>query len=141
MNRDPNAIKRASLSAHTFAEIFNSFVEPISLKTMVFTFLMVAVALLVNNATFTIYRRTQEHPDGYRQSSGQYSMHHGQHAGHPGQFAIAPGLPYQTPQQYGWNVGTGPHGPGQLEYNQPDSPSKDKGKTRSPDKKRLAIEN
>lgn len=34
MNRDPNAVKRARLSAHTFAEIFNSFVEPISLKTM-----------------------------------------------------------------------------------------------------------
>ncbi|KIW48293.1 hypothetical protein, variant [Exophiala oligosperma] len=34
MNRDPKAVKRARLSAHTFAEIFNSFVEPISLKTM-----------------------------------------------------------------------------------------------------------
>jgi hypothetical protein len=34
MNRDPSAVKRARLSAHTFAEIFNSFVEPISLKTM-----------------------------------------------------------------------------------------------------------
>jgi hypothetical protein len=35
MNRDPSSVKRASLSAHTFAEILNSFVEPISLKTMV----------------------------------------------------------------------------------------------------------
>ena len=35
MNRDPNSVKRAKLSAHTFAEILNSFVEPISLKTMV----------------------------------------------------------------------------------------------------------
>jgi len=35
MNRDPNSVKRARLSAHTFAEILNSFVEPISLKTMV----------------------------------------------------------------------------------------------------------
>jgi Di-sulfide bridge nucleocytoplasmic transport domain len=34
MSRDPSAVKRARLSAHTFAEIFNSFVEPISLKTM-----------------------------------------------------------------------------------------------------------
>jgi Di-sulfide bridge nucleocytoplasmic transport domain len=35
MNKDPNSVKRAKLSAHTFAEILNSFVEPISLKTMV----------------------------------------------------------------------------------------------------------
>lgn len=141
MNRDPNAIKRASLSAHTFAEIFNSFVEPISLKTMVFTFLIVAVALLVNNATFTIYRRSQEHHDGYRQPSGQYGMHPGQHGGAMGQFAMTPALPYQTPQQYGWNGGHPPHGLGQSEYDQPESPSKDRGKSRSPDKKRLAIEN
>ena len=35
MNKDPNAVGRARVSAHTFAEIFNSFVEPISYKTMV----------------------------------------------------------------------------------------------------------
>lgn len=35
MNRDANKIGRARVSAHTFAEIFNSFVEPISWKAMV----------------------------------------------------------------------------------------------------------
>ena len=35
MNRDPNHVGRARVSAHTFAEIFNSFVEPISWKAMV----------------------------------------------------------------------------------------------------------
>lgn len=35
MNKDPNAVGRARVSAHTFAEIFNSFVEPISYKAMV----------------------------------------------------------------------------------------------------------
>lgn len=34
MNRDPNAVRRAQVSAHTFASIINSFVEPISFKTM-----------------------------------------------------------------------------------------------------------
>jgi hypothetical protein len=38
MNRDPNSIRRAQVSAHTFAQIINSFVEPISLKTMVCVF-------------------------------------------------------------------------------------------------------
>lgn len=34
-NRDPKSVGRARVSAHTFAEIFNSFVEPISYKAMV----------------------------------------------------------------------------------------------------------
>lgn len=39
MNRDATKIGRARVSAHTFAEIFNSFVEPISWKAMVRFFL------------------------------------------------------------------------------------------------------
>ena len=35
MKRDPRSVGRARVSAHTFAEIFNSFVEPISYKAMV----------------------------------------------------------------------------------------------------------
>jgi hypothetical protein len=35
MNRDPNSVGRARISARTFAEIFNSFIEPISYKAMV----------------------------------------------------------------------------------------------------------
>lgn len=35
MRRDAQAVGRARVSAHTFAQIVNSFVEPISYKTMV----------------------------------------------------------------------------------------------------------
>jgi hypothetical protein len=35
MKRDPSVIGRAKLSAETFAEIINGFIEPISYKTMV----------------------------------------------------------------------------------------------------------
>ena len=35
MNRDPGRVGRARVSAHTFAEILNGFVEPISVKAMV----------------------------------------------------------------------------------------------------------
>lgn len=35
MNQDPQNVGRARVSAHTFAEIFNSFIEPISYKAMV----------------------------------------------------------------------------------------------------------
>jgi hypothetical protein len=38
MQRDPKVVGRARVSAHTFAEIFNSFVEPISYKAMVFSY-------------------------------------------------------------------------------------------------------
>jgi len=38
MNRDPNSVGRAKISAHTFAQIFNSFIEPISYKAMVCPF-------------------------------------------------------------------------------------------------------
>jgi hypothetical protein len=38
MNRDPTVVGRARVSAETFAEIINSFIEPISYKTMVFSF-------------------------------------------------------------------------------------------------------
>ena len=37
MNKDHKSIGRARVSAHTFAEIFNSFIEPISWKAMVRT--------------------------------------------------------------------------------------------------------
>lgn len=39
MSRDPRSVGRARVSAHTFAEIFNSFIEPISYKAMVRTYL------------------------------------------------------------------------------------------------------
>jgi len=35
MSRDPREVARARVSAETFAEILNSFVEPISYKAMV----------------------------------------------------------------------------------------------------------
>lgn len=35
MNQDPRNVGRARVSAHTFAEIFNGFIEPISYKAMV----------------------------------------------------------------------------------------------------------
>lgn len=35
MKKDPHAVGRARVSAHTFAEIFNGFIEPISWKAMV----------------------------------------------------------------------------------------------------------
>ena len=84
MKRDPERIGRAKVSAHTFAEIFNSFVEPISYKAMIFTFILVfgcfgisnfvrttpnrarACADSVTNKAFGFFRsKTQEYQPAY----------------------------------------------------------------------------
>ncbi|KAH9205034.1 Di-sulfide bridge nucleocytoplasmic transport domain-containing protein [Leptodontidium sp. 2 PMI_412] len=54
--RDPDSIGRARVSAHTFAQIFNSFVEPISYKAMAFIMLTVTTCVLVNNLAFGMFR-------------------------------------------------------------------------------------
>ncbi|KAJ9606697.1 hypothetical protein H2200_008705 [Cladophialophora chaetospira] len=138
MNRDPSAVKRARLSAHTFAEIFNSFVEPISLKTMIFTITLVVVGLVVNNATFSLYRRQQEHQYGgmYRPPSGSYM--HPQQLGQLGQYPLSPGTPFPQQHYVGWQGDTGFGGQQQLDYSR--SPSKDhRSRSRSPEKKRIQL--
>lgn len=49
MNQDPSKVGRAKVSAHTFAEIFNSFVEPISWKAMV-SLLVLSVVFVMRHA-------------------------------------------------------------------------------------------
>lgn len=56
MNRDPTEISRTKLSAETIAEIINSFVEPISYKTMIFFCMFTFGLLFVSNAAFGIAR-------------------------------------------------------------------------------------
>ena len=53
MNRDPSKVGRARVSAHTFAQIFNSFVEPISYKAMLFTAILVFGCFGVSNFVCT----------------------------------------------------------------------------------------
>ncbi|KAG4422330.1 hypothetical protein IFR04_004482 [Cadophora malorum] len=61
MNRDPNSIGRAQVSAHTFAQIFNSFIEPISYKAMIFVVMIVTVCILINNLAFSTFRSKTNH--------------------------------------------------------------------------------
>ncbi|KAH7312073.1 Di-sulfide bridge nucleocytoplasmic transport domain-containing protein [Rhexocercosporidium sp. MPI-PUGE-AT-0058] len=61
MNRDPNSIGRAQVSAHTFAQIFNSFIEPISYKAMIFVVMIVTVCILINNLAFSTFRSKSNH--------------------------------------------------------------------------------
>ena len=73
--QDPLVIARAKISAHTFAEIFNSFIEPISYKAMLFTAMIVLGCFGVSNFAFGVLRNktmeqqhTQQHWGG-----GQYN--------------------------------------------------------------------
>lgn len=70
MNRDASKVGRAKVSAHTFAEIFNSFVEPISWKAMIFTCVLVFGAFATGNLAFGIFRdKTQQYqPTNYYQA-------------------------------------------------------------------------
>lgn len=56
MGQDPMKIARAKVSAHTFAEIFNSFVEPISYKAMLFTALLIFGCFATSNFAFGVLR-------------------------------------------------------------------------------------
>ncbi|KAF3910395.1 hypothetical protein ABW20_dc0103035 [Dactylellina cionopaga] len=53
---DPHAIGRSKVSAETFAEIVNGFVEPISYKSMAFCFILVFGCLFVSNFAFGFFR-------------------------------------------------------------------------------------
>ncbi|GIZ45981.1 hypothetical protein CKM354_000912500 [Cercospora kikuchii] len=69
MNRDASKVGRAKVSAHTFAEIFNSFVEPISWKAMAFTFLLVFGCFASGNLAFGFFRDKagNQHQQYYQQ--------------------------------------------------------------------------
>lgn len=73
MNRDPDSVGRARISAHTFAQIFNSFIEPISYKAMIFIVLIIIVTIVVNNVAFGLYRsksHSQHSPFPHLNSQG-----------------------------------------------------------------------
>ncbi|RMY01464.1 hypothetical protein D0868_08475 [Hortaea werneckii] len=63
MSRDPTRVARARVSAHTFAEIFNSFVEPISYKAMLFTSALIFGSFFFGNLAFNIFRRPDSPPN------------------------------------------------------------------------------
>ncbi|KAG4432725.1 hypothetical protein IFR05_011781 [Cadophora sp. M221] len=90
MDRDPNSIGRAQVSAHTFAQIFNSFIEPISYKAMIFVVMIVTVCILINNLAFSTFRSKANH-----HMSTSPPFYQPQQPPTPFQW----GQPPQTPQQ------------------------------------------
>ncbi|KAI5794462.1 Di-sulfide bridge nucleocytoplasmic transport domain-containing protein [Peziza echinospora] len=60
MNRNPEEVGRAKISAHTFATIANSLIEPISYKFMVFFTTLFIGGLWATNSAFGSYRRKMQ---------------------------------------------------------------------------------
>ena len=74
--QDSSKIARAKIFAHTFAEIFNSFIEPISYKAMLFTAMIVLGCFGVSNFAFGVLRNKtmeQQHAQQHWGGAGQYS--------------------------------------------------------------------
>ena len=82
MAQDPMKIARAKVSAHTFAEIFNSFIEPISYKAMLFTAMMIFGCFAVSNFAFGVLR-----------NKAMEQQHHQQPWGAPYNFQAPPPTP------------------------------------------------
>ncbi|KAL9073682.1 MAG: hypothetical protein Q9161_002720 [Pseudevernia consocians] len=62
MQRDPYKVGRSRLSAGMFAEIVNSFIEPISLKAIIVSVSVIVGCFTVNNLTFGLWRARTHHP-------------------------------------------------------------------------------
>jgi hypothetical protein len=56
MKRDPSVVGRAKLSAETFAEIINGFIEPITYKTMLFILVALFGTIFLSNYAFSMAR-------------------------------------------------------------------------------------
>jgi hypothetical protein len=63
MKQDPTKVGRAKVSATTFAEIYNSFVEPISWKAMVFTTVLVFGCFGISNFVRSHFTSLRQHDD------------------------------------------------------------------------------
>lgn len=85
MAREPMKIARAKVSAHAFAEIFNSFVEPISYKAMLFTAMIIFGCFAVSNFAFGVLR-----------NKAMEQQHTQQHWGGPYNFQAPPPTPQRS---------------------------------------------
>jgi len=54
--RDPTVVGRARVTAETFAEILNGFVDAVSWKTMLFSLLTLSIIVGATNSTLSFFR-------------------------------------------------------------------------------------
>lgn len=76
MRRDPSVIGRARVSAQTFAEIINGFIEPISYKTMIFGLITLFGTVLLSNVALSFARARIQTSTPARPTSGPPPMYY-----------------------------------------------------------------
>lgn len=59
--RDPTVVGRARVTAETFAEILNGFVDAVSWKTMLFSLLTLSIVVGATNSTLSFFRVNARH--------------------------------------------------------------------------------
>lgn len=98
MQADPTQVGRAKISAHTFARIFNDFIEPISLKALLFVVITIVASVYVNNTAFSSWReKSTNHPGQYYAHSQPPPTPWPSHAAQEHQWG-AIGVPPATPR-------------------------------------------
>lgn len=104
MNRDPKVVGRARVGAETFADIINSFVDSISLRTMLFSTVALALlATITNSALFNLRARQESTHQREMEQHRLHQLHYpyylqGQHGQHGQQgLPAAPGAPPPIP--------------------------------------------
>lgn len=101
MARDPYKVGRSRLSAGMFAEIFNSFIEPISMKAIAVSMAAIVGCFCINNLAFSTYRaRHAYHAETPGRHPAQPSRHQQQ------AFLASPPQPsqHQQGQQLGYET-------------------------------------
>ncbi|TFK76637.1 hypothetical protein BDN72DRAFT_782954, partial [Pluteus cervinus] len=88
MNRDPTKMGRAKVGAEMIAEVVNSFVEPISWKTLGFSLTSLSFLTIFINGLLSLYR-TRSH-----------SIPAAAPIQPPPVFPVAPATPYHPPQSH-----------------------------------------
>lgn len=71
--RDPAVVGTARVTAETFAEILNGFVDSVSWKTMLFTLLSLSIVVGATNSTLSFFRIKSRSIKDSSLSSGQSS--------------------------------------------------------------------
>nr|ODN91050.1 nuclear membrane protein [Cryptococcus depauperatus CBS 7841] len=112
MNRDPTVVGRINIIAETFAGVINSFVEPISWKTMSFTLVAGTFLVILTNSALFNLRARASHRDAPTPATPTFWPPHSQFMPqlppNMPQGSLMPGEPQPTPKevlsrQIGWN--------------------------------------
>ncbi|KAI4752359.1 hypothetical protein E4T52_15396 [Aureobasidium sp. EXF-3400] len=118
MNQNPHNVGRARISAHAFAEIFNSFIEPISYKAMIFSVLLIFVTIAGSNFAFAVFRD--------KAAENASAQHHHYYNGAPPptpQHSYNSALEWgNNPYQQGQQLGLEPAASGQYAADRETSP-------------------